>query len=120
MRQDHAMIMAVALGALALGSVAALADGVPITITNDGTEDVVVTVYDLNSQGRNPVMQAAHINGFTSVPISVTPGPDGLAHVAWTATNVDPSNRKCGHADKVDLDHDATVHVHANGECATT
>jgi hypothetical protein len=120
MRHDHAIIIAVAVGAVAMGSAAAVADGVPITITNDGTDDVVVTVYDLNSQTRNIVMQGERINGFTSVPISVTPGPDGLAHVAWKAINVNGLTRKCGSASRVDLGQDATVHVRANKDCAKT
>ncbi len=120
MRQDHAIIVAVALGALALASAAASADGVPITITNDGTDDVVVTVYDLNSHPRNIVMQGEHIGGFTSVPISVTPGADGLAHVAWSAISGSGPTRKCGNANRVDLGQDATVHVHATRDCATT
>lgn len=93
-------------------------DGVPIKITNDGTTDIVVTVYDLNTVPHRVVVSGQRINGFSTVPISVTAGPDGMGHVSWTATSVDHDTRLCGHENKRGLGTDALVNVHADTDCS--
>jgi hypothetical protein len=99
----------------------ALADsGVPITITNDGTSDIVVTVYDLNASPRRVVVPGERINGFSSIPISVTPGQDGTGHVAWTATAVDANSHLCGHENRQGLQSAESVHVHADMTCTSS
>ncbi len=109
------------LVACLLASGAALADdGVPIKIMNDGTSDILVTVYDLNTNPRRIVVAGQRINGFSTVPISVTAGPDGLGHVSWTATSVDRDTRLCGHEDMRNVATDALVHVHADTDCSET
>jgi Na+(H+)/acetate symporter ActP len=113
----------IAAGVLAalLASGSALADdGVPLKITNDGTTDIVVTVYDLNASPRRVVVAAQRINGFATVPISVTAGADGMGNVAWTATTVDGVGRLCGRADRQNLANDTEVHVHADAPCTAT
>lgn len=99
-------------------------NGVDVTIANDGTEDVVVTVYDTSTQpnGRpNAVVFARErINGFTRIPVSLTADPTGRANIAWTAVTADPRSRKCGHATQVGLTDSALVSVHADSECGAT
>jgi hypothetical protein len=83
---------------------------------NDGTQDVVVTVYDLNAEPQRIVLTNAHINGFTAVPVSLLGDASGRAKLSWTATSTDGVNRKCGHAAAV-ARNDDTVNVHADSAC---
>jgi hypothetical protein len=92
-------------------------DMVAITITNDNTDDVLVTVYDMNTQPPGKLLDGQLINGFASVPISVAAGAGGTGHVSWTATNTDPDNVQCGHKDKPGLTNNASVHVFAHSQC---
>jgi hypothetical protein len=110
--------LVLALGVLA-GSAAFGDEGLPITITNDGTEDILVTVYDLNAHSRAPVMQSVRINGFVSVPLSLAAGSDGRGRIAWTAVSVDQKARHCGHGQRMGLVGADTVNVHADGDCAS-
>lgn len=91
-------------------------NGVDVTIANDGTEDVLVTVYDTNTQPSSVVL-SQRINGFTRIPVSLPPDDTGRANIAWTAVTVDPNSRKCGHADKQGLTDSASVQVQADSEC---
>jgi hypothetical protein len=121
MNSFHKKLGACAMLALVLASGAALADdGVPIKITNDGTTDIVVTVYDMNTTPHRVVVSGQRINGFSTVPVSVTPGPDGMGHVSWTATSVDHDTRMCGHENQRGLANDALVNVHADTSCSET
>jgi hypothetical protein len=95
--------------------------GVDITIANDGTEDVLVTVYDTstqpNGQPKALVFARERINGFTSIPVSLTADQTGRANIAWTAVTVGAQSRRCGHATQVGLTDSALVSVHADSEC---
>jgi hypothetical protein len=105
------------LGAAAVGG----SNGVDVTIANDGTEDVVVTIFDTSTQpnGRpNAVVFARErINGFTRIPVSLTADETGRANIAWSAVSADPQSRKCGHATQAGLTDSALISVHADGEC---
>jgi hypothetical protein len=103
---------------LGMGMGTALCDGVAVKIINNGTQDVVVTVYDTSSQPYKAVLTNARINGFTSIPVSMTTDATGRANLAWTATTVDPNDRKCGHASNAGLKDADTVSVYANSECS--
>ena len=92
-------------------------EGVEVKITNDGTEDIVVTVYDMNTSPGRVVLTNAHINGFTSVPVTLIADASGMANLAWTATSTDPTFPKCGHANTV-VRNDASVSVHADSSCS--
>jgi hypothetical protein len=102
---------------LLIGPVAYAGDMVAITITNDNTDDVLVTVYDMNTQPPGKLLDGQLINGFASVPISVAAGAGGTGHVSWTATNTDPDNVQCGRKDKPGLTNNASVHVFAHSKC---
>jgi hypothetical protein len=92
-------------------------EGVQVMITNDGTQDIVVTVYDMNASPKKVVLQNARINGFTSVPISAIGDAMGRANLSWTATSTDASSPKCGHADRLGLENDSAINVHADSSC---
>jgi hypothetical protein len=49
------------------------ARGSALSITNNGTAHVVVSVYDTNTELPTAVMQNARISGLTPVPVLVTP-----------------------------------------------
>lgn len=107
----------IACATLLLAGVALGGEGVQVRITNDGTQDVVVTVYDLNASPGRPVLENARINGFTSVPINVVGDATGRAKLAWTATSHDGVTRKCGH-DDASVTDDGAVSVHADSSCS--
>ena len=121
----HIIHRGLQLCCLALLLVAAAAvggsNGVDVTIANDGTEDVVVTLYDTSSQPNGQanavVFARERINGFTKIPVSLTADESGRANLAWTAVTVDPQSRKCGHATRTGLTDAAMVSVHADAEC---
>jgi hypothetical protein len=98
-------------------AVAALSQGVQVQILNDGTDDVVVNVYDLSTRPRTVILKNARINGFTSLPVSATTDGTGRATIAWTAVTVDPNARKCGHSESVQTSGSEAVKVHADSEC---
>jgi hypothetical protein len=92
-------------------------EGVQVKITNDGTQDIIVTVYDMNTSPRAILLQNARINGFTSLPLSATADATRRANLAWTATSVDATSAKCGHGDTLGLRNDSAVNVHADSSC---
>jgi hypothetical protein len=103
------LVSAVAVGGL---------NGVDVTIANDGTEDVIVTLYDMSTQPNGVVFARERINGFTKIPVSLAADESGRANLAWTAVTVDSRSRRCGHATRVGLTDSALVSVHADAECA--
>jgi hypothetical protein len=112
---DAAMIL-VCLPLL-LAQTARGGEGVEVKITNDGTSDIFVTVYDMNTNPRRIALTNARINGFTSVPLSLVGDANGEAHLAWTATSTDSASKKCGHAEATVSDS-ASVKVHADSACS--
>ena len=100
------------IGANALGG-----DGVEVNITNDGTEDIVVTVYDLNVGPNAVILSHARINGFTTVPVTVAPGESGMANLSWRAVSADSADRKCGRADRVSVADSSSLSVHVDSAC---
>ncbi len=104
---------------LLLASATALGgEGVAVNITNDGTEDIVVTVYDMTVGPDATVLSHARINGFTTVPVSVAPDSSGRAILSWTAITADSSGRKCGHEDRVAVGDSSSLTVHADSSCS--
>jgi len=72
-RANHRSALILALLLPFMGGAAAFGDGIAVKITNDGTEDVLVTVYDMSTHPYQVVLMNARINGFTSVPVSCLP-----------------------------------------------
>jgi hypothetical protein len=106
---------------LLLVSAAALGgEGVAVKITNDSTDDIVVTVYDMSVGPNAVVLSHTRINGFTTVPVSVAPDATGRANLSWTAVTTDANGRKCGHEDGVELRDSSSLTVHADGSCSVS
>jgi hypothetical protein len=93
-------------------------DGVQVKITNDGTRDIVVTVYDMSTRPERVVLENAHINGFTSATIFALGDARGRANLSWTATSTDSTSPKCGHDETESISNDASVNVHAESSCS--
>ena len=91
-------------------------EGVDVKITNDGTEAILVTVYDMSEVPGRMVLSNARINGFSSVPISVVADASGRAYLRWTATGIDPAFPRCGHA-HTNVGNADSVNVHADSTC---
>lgn len=101
-----------------LVTAAAVADDtVTIRIYNDGADDIVVTVYDLNARPPGAVLASQRINGFAWIPLSVAGGAVGNGHVMWTARTADASFHKCGHQESRGLANDDSVRVFADSQC---
>ena len=116
MRGTIKAALIVALPLLMIGTTLGGED-VQVKITNDGTQDIVVTVYDMNAQPQRILLQNARINGFTSVPVSAIADASGRANLSWTATSADTKSMKGGH-DTRGIDNDAAVDVHADSSCS--
>jgi hypothetical protein len=106
---------------LLIASSPVLADGaVAITLDNNTSDSLRVTLYDLNALPAQRVIVRDVINGFATLRLSVTPDASGLGHVSWTARTIGSgSQRRCGQNDKAALASGADVHVYANQECPT-
>jgi hypothetical protein len=102
---------------LFLASTAQGGEGVDVKITNDGTEVILVTVYDMSASPGRMVLANARINGFSSVPISVAGDASGRAHLQWTATGTDPAFPRCGQAHTT-VGNSDSVNVHADSTCS--
>jgi hypothetical protein len=94
-------------------------NGVSLNITNDGTDDIEVTVYDTTLGPKAVVLAHARVNGFTTIPLSVAADDTGRGNISWTAVTADKNDRKCGHADNIGLGDSAAVKVRADSDCAT-
>ena len=74
-------------------------EGLSVSINNNTTDDLLVTVYDLNRNPAVRVMSEQMINGFASLSVIVVADDSGEGHLSWTATTVGRDMRMCGHDD---------------------
>jgi hypothetical protein len=107
-----------ALPLLVFGTVALGGDPVNLQVTNDGIDDIFVTVSDMSTRPYIKVVDHQRMNGFTTIPVAVSADSTGRANVSWTAVSVDSHERQCGHGEKASLDDGATVNVHVDSDCA--
>ena len=107
----------VACLSLLLASSTRAGEGLQIKITNDGTQDIMVTFYDRNAATGHIVMQGTRINGFTSVPITVVGDASGKANLSWTAISTDTASPKCGFGNVSGIAGDTSLSVHVDATC---
>lgn len=88
-----------------------------ITINNDSSDNLLVTVYDQNTSPPQRVLSTTPLYGGASLSVSISPDGAGKGHLSWTAMTMDPDMRSCGHNDKSNLNDGDTVNVHADGDC---
>ena len=101
------------LSAKAIGGL----NGIDVTITNDSTDDVMVTVYDTTIGPSSVVLSQQRLNGFTRVPVSLAPDETGRGNLSWTAVRAGPHVQKCGHATHEGLTDSASIAIHAETDC---
>jgi hypothetical protein len=106
------LLLTMLVSATAIGD-----DMVAIRINNDGTDDIIVTVYDMNAEPPGAVVVRQKISGFAWIPISVTAGAAGMGHIRWTATSAKAGLRQCGHHEMHGLGNDDSVQVFADSPC---
>src|ERR1700730_5283839 len=107
------ILLSLSLTTMLLTTAARADDTVSIRIYNDGADNVVVTVYDMNAQPPGAVLASQRINGFAWIPVSVTAGAVGDGHVQWTARTAGVGFQRCGHQDRRGLGNDDSVRVFA-------
>jgi hypothetical protein len=118
MRTIRQLVTILSFSLILLGTTAAVADDtVTIRILNDGADDIVVTVYDMNAQPPGAVIESQRINGFAWIPVSVTAGAVGNGHVMWTARTTDASFHRCGRRERRGLANEDSVRVFADSGC---
>ncbi|HME39281.1 MAG TPA: hypothetical protein VKG63_09995 [Steroidobacteraceae bacterium] len=119
MRVFNRVTGALACGFFCMSSTAVFGGGVlTITIVNDSTDSLLVTVYDQNSNPPQQVLSGAALNGSASQSVSISADDSGRGHLSWKAMTADPDMRQCGHKDKPNLNDGDTVRVHADGDCS--
>jgi hypothetical protein len=120
MRAFHRLTIALAYVLLFFRSPAVLGgDGLTITVNNDSSENLLVTVYDRSTTPPQRVVSRTPIYGNASISVSITTDSSGHGHLSWTAMTIDRDMRMCGHSDKASLNDGDTVNVHADGDCST-
>jgi hypothetical protein len=101
-----------------LGSAAVFGDdGLMITINNDSSDSVLVTVYDQSTSPPQLVLSRNAINGNASISVSIAADSSGRGHLSWTAMTVDHDMRMCGHNDNPNLNDGDAVNVSADSDC---
>jgi hypothetical protein len=94
-------------------------DGVNVTINNNTTRNLLVTVYDLNGSPPARVLSSETINGFASMSILIVADASGEGHLSWTATTIGKDMRRCGHRDRPGVSDGDTVNVFVDSDCGT-
>lgn len=97
-----------------------IAEGISIKIYNDGADDLVVSVYDLNSNPPARVMLNQQISGFAWVPISISANVAGRGNVRWIARNKDPDFPLCSQRRRQALRDEDSLKVFAVSQCPNT
>lgn len=94
-------------------------DMVSIRVYNDGSDDIVVTVYDLNASPPAAALSSQRISGFAWMPVTIVADALGNGHIAWTARSTDETFHRCGHRTvRVRDDEDSVrVRVLADSSC---
>ena len=92
-------------------------DGLRITIQNDSTDKILVTVYDQSTQPPRKVLASTPVYGSASLAISVSLNAQGQGQLSWWAVSADPDMRQCGHGENAQLTDGMTVAVHADDDC---
>ena len=111
----------IALGYLTFWLICASASGgddvLAITISNNTSNNLLVTVYDQNTTPSQRVLSTTEIYGNASIPVSISPDGSGKGHLSWTAMTADQDMRQCGHGDQSGLNDGDTVNVQTDSDC---
>jgi hypothetical protein len=118
MRAFYGLIIAIACLPLSVASVSAAGgEGLTITISNNSTDNVLLTAYDRNAKPAQLVLSGQPLYGFASIVISISANAAGLGHLSWTARTLDPDMATCGNGNAAGLHDGDTLNVHADSHC---
>jgi|HubBroStandDraft_6_1064221.scaffolds.fasta_scaffold10756_4 hypothetical protein len=118
MRSFNRLPSALAYCLLASASVAAFAqDAFMITIRNDTSDNLLVTVYDQSTPPARVVISRRPLYGNASIAVLVGEDNSGKGHLYWSAMSLDSDMRMCGHNDNPNLNDGDTVKVYADSDC---
>jgi hypothetical protein len=101
---------------LLISSAAGADDPVTIRIYNDGADDIVVSVYDMNAQPPEATV-GERINGFAWIPFALAAGAAGRGDLQLIARTADSSFHKCGYKEVRGVANDAEVYISADSSC---
>lgn len=107
-----------AISAILLMTSSARAQSITITINNDTTRDLRVTVYD-ESAHPHQVISNGVVNSFATIPVTLLVNSSGYGHMSWSASTLDKDMRRCASRDIRNLNDGDTVHVYANAQCSS-
>lgn len=93
-------------------------DAFKITVRNDTSDNLLVTVYDQSTAPPQLVLSRRPLYGNASISVLVGEDSSGRGHLYWSAMSLDSDMRMCGHNDTPNLNNDDTVSVYADGDCA--
>jgi hypothetical protein len=93
-------------------------DAFMITLRNDTTDNLLVTVYDQSAASPQLVISRRPLYGNASISVLVGEDASGRGHLYWSAMSLDSDMRMCGHDDKPNLNDGDTVKVYADSDCA--
>ncbi len=116
-RQAAALVCSI----LSLGSLSVFGQtdgGIVLTIDNNTSDNLLVTIYDMGVSPRQTILSNRQIYGNASITVSISADASGSGRVLWTAMSLDPDMRMCGHEDKTNLKNGDTVSVYADGDCS--
>jgi hypothetical protein len=114
----HHPSLAFACGVFLFGSTAVLGDGgLTITLQNDSSDNVLVTLYDQGTEPPQKLLSNRALYGNASMTVAISAGRQGHGHVSWTAVTADKNMRKCGQDENRHLNDGDTVTVRADSDC---
>jgi hypothetical protein len=116
MRAAIRILLAYAASMLA-GASAFAGSGLTVSIHNDSSDTILVTVYDLNANGQQRVLSNEVISGNASVAVPIGTDDQGRGHVSWRARTSDDNMRMCGGGDAGGLKDGDSISVQADSSC---
>jgi hypothetical protein len=118
MRSFNRIAIELAFILLASASVTSIAqDAFMITLRNDTTDNLLVTVYDQSTSPPQQVLSRRPLYGNASIAVLVGEDNSGRGHLYWSAMSLDIDMRMCGHNDNPNLNDGDTVKVYADSDC---
>lgn len=118
MRSFNQALAAIASFLLVSASVAVFAqDAFMITVLNDTTDNLLVTVYDESTSPPQVVISRRPLYGNASISVLVGEDSSGRGHLYWSAISLDSDMRMCGHHDSPNLNDGDTVKVYVDSDC---
>ena len=104
--------------ALSLSAPFAFGDGdLMITIVNDSSDNVLVTIYDRSTAPARQVLAGRPIYGNASFTVSISADAGGQGHLSWSAMSIDRDMRRCAANELSNLHDGDSVNVYADNDC---